>query len=400
MPPPRPHPLSRSRTAEVLDRLLGKLWANNLTRPPHIEARAVFEHGARGFSAADETFARSPEEVRSFHERLELLTRALGEEAQLNNLGLTIAFGLLSRIVRYRFALGRYWRANPGVLSTPIAPPIIVVGQMRGGTTRIHRLLAADPAHRATRFCNSWHPVRSGLLSPQAKGAIDLFCARTLDPWLNGLHPMGVNRSEEELGWLAIGLSSSTFDTQWRIPSYTAHCETAAAEPIYAEFARILRTDAHRQRDDGRPRILKVPEFCENLPSLLRQFPDARLVVARRDHGDIRNSAVSLVANQMAIMSNACDLAWIEQEWARKVALRRQRIDSFLEHWSGPVTEVDFDKLDADWVAAMRDIYAGLDLDLTDDALGAMQREHDRSAAGPHRSHRLQMAEFLETSRS
>ena len=382
--PARPHPLARGRFANRADRLLAHLWDKGLAPPPRLDAATIWAAGVKGFSNEDETGGRSEAEVADFRLRLDALLTALRGEAELNNLGRTIAYGLLVRIIRQRHGLGRLWRHKPALAATRLAPPIIVVGQMRAGTTRVHRLLAADPAHSATRFCDSWHPVPQRPDWRPAKGAVDLAVARLLDPWLDALHPMGARRAEEELGWLASALGGSTFYTQWRVPSFTALSETRDPAPIYAEFARILRTDAAHHRNAGQPRVLKVPEFAEALPALLQQFPDARLVVARRDHDEVARSAASLVANQMAIQSDRADLRWIEAEWRRKIALRHERVEAFLAGWHGPVAHVDFDRLGSDWEAEMGRVYAVLDLPFSAATTAAMRAEQARAAKGGH----------------
>ena len=96
--------------------------------------------------------------------------------------------------------------------------------------------------------------------------------------------------------------------------------------PVYAEFARILRTDAATMGNADRPRVLKCPQFAEDLPALLQHFPGARLVVTHRDAAAIVESSVSLVASQMAPQSTRRDLSAITAEWQRKLALRQQLV--------------------------------------------------------------------------
>ena len=47
----------------------------------------------------------------------------------------------------------------------------------------------------------------------------------------------------------------------------------------------------------------------------------------------------SLIANQMAIQSDAADLAWIEQEVERKIAMRQDRMESALPMCTKSSTE-------------------------------------------------------------
>ncbi len=392
MPPPRSHLLARTPLVDRLDRWLGRAWEGGLLSRPSLDAEAILQAGRGNFLASDESGGRSAAEAADFRLRLERLCAALKAEARLNNLGRAIAHGQLARVVRQRHGLGRLWRDEPARANTPLADPIIIIGQMRAGTTRIHRLLAADPAHAATRFCDSWNPVPSRFDLRPLRSGFALFCGRRLNPWIDTIHPFGAGRVDEELGWLASALDAAAYEAQWRIPSYSRFSEGRDAGSIYAEFARILRTDAAFHGNADRPRVMKVPQFAEDLPELLRQFPGARLVIARREDADVARSAASLVANQMTIQSDTVDLAWIEDEWAGKIALRRERMRSALARHDGPVAEVDFSAISADWRSAVRRIYAELGMQLSPAAMNAMEQEQRLAGRGTHHAHRHQLA--------
>ena len=398
---PRPHPLARGPLVGKLDRLLGRLWAQGLCQRPSLDPGLLWAKALRQAPAAGEAGGRSEAEVADFRERLERLCAALEEEADLTNLGRTIAHGQLVRVLRQRLQLGALWLKQPDLPATPLAPPIIVVGQMRGGTTRIHRLLAADPAHAATRFCDSWHavPPRPGRpdLRPLWSG-LTLAFARRLDPWLDTIHPFGATRPDEELGWLAAALDHCAYEAQWRIPGYSLWSEARDPAPVYTEFARLLATDAATRRNADRPRVLKVPQFAEDLPALLTRFPQARVVVARRDQEDVVASAVSLVANQRAMQSATADLGCIEAECRRKVALREHRMAQALACFTGPLAEVDFAALDSDWEGEIARAYEALGLPLTPAALAAMRAEQGRAARQPHHTHKAAYRGFSRRS--
>lgn len=395
-PPPRPHPLARAPLVDRLNGWLDTAWAKGWSSVPSLDPAALWAKALATAPAAGEQGGRSAEDVADFRLRLETLCTSLQAEALLNSLGLTVAHGQLARVIRQRLLLGALWLEHPALAETPIAAPIIVLGQMRGGTTRVHRLLAADPAHAATRFCDSWHPVPATPDLRPLWGAMTLAAARLMDPWLDTIHPFGSRRADEELGWLASALDHCAYEAQWRVPAFTLFSEARDPAPVYTEFARILRTDAAHHGNAARPRVLKVPQFTEDLPALLARFPDARVVLARRDHEDVARSAASLVANQMAIQSDHADMAWIEQECRRKIALRSTRKMEALAAFTGPVAEVHFDALDADWQAEMARIYAALGLPFTPAARAAMAAEQRRAASGAHHAHGHAMAGFAE----
>lgn len=338
-------------------------WSWRFNEKPPLEPDYIWTRGSRGLEPDDERAGRPPEDVADFRERLAELCRALREEARLNALGHAMAYGQLRGAVRTRHALGRLWRRRPGVIETPLAPPIVVVGQMRAGTTRLHRLLAADPAHTHTRLCNSIEPAPRRPDVRPLRCAAGLAVARRINPWVDTLHPFGATRPDEELGWLGAALSHGLYEAQYRIPSFVAFGEARDPTPVYREMLRILRTDTAVMEDGAKPRVLKCPQYAEELTTLLALLPDARLVVARRPLGRVLDSTLSVLASQMAYQSDHVSLAAIEGEWRRKIELRERRM--------------------AEGLAG----FAGLGLDLTPAALEAMEREQAAANASPHRLH-------------
>jgi hypothetical protein len=382
---------------ERANRFFERAWDRGWLPPPLIDPDALWAAAAKPLgddAARAETGGRSPEDVADFRERLIRLTASVHAQADLNPLGRLMAYGQLERVVRNRLRMGLRWEAQPELLATRLAPPIIIVGHMRSGTTRIHKLLAADPAHSHTRYCDAFHPVPQRFDLRRLKGAGEIAFLQALNPWLQSIHPVASGEVEEELGWLAGALNHSIYESQWHIPSYSAWSEACEAGPVYREFARTLRTDAAHRGLADRPRVLKVPVFSENLPELLAQFPDARLIVAERAREDVLRSAVSLVANQMAVQSDSTDLARIEAEWRRKIALREERREAVLRQWTGPIARLAFDELNADWETAIARTYAQLGLQLTTSALAAMRRQMTRNDRGEHAAHAAHLHRF------
>lgn len=399
MAPVRDHPLARGALAQKANDFLGKAWDKGWLPPPDLDPEAIWAlaakpHGAQAEAA--EHGGRGAEDVADFRERFARMLAAVEAEADLNPLGRTMAWGQMSRVVKNRLALGKLWRERPALLETPLAPPIIVIGHMRSGTTRIHKLLAADPAFSHTRYCDAYHPVPARFGLNRLVSAIELAMLGALNPWMQSIHPMAPAAVEEELAWISAALHHSIYESQWHIPSFSTWSEARDAAPIYRELRRMLQTDAATRGLADKPRVMKVPAFAEDLATLLAQFPDARLVLAEREHEAVLKSAVSLAANQMAVQSDTCDLARIEARWRHKIALREERIAAALKDWQGPVARLTFDDLNADWESAMRRCYADLGLPLTSAAPAAMRAVMAASADGHHHAHREQLARFAK----
>jgi hypothetical protein len=385
--PPRAHLLATSRAARLAERALHALWRSGLEAPPQLDPHFLWTVASRGFTTVDETSCRSEGDIADFRLRLDRICQSLNGEAQLNALGTVMAYGQLNAAIRARHALGRLWRARPHLAATPIAPPLIVVGQMRSGSTRVHRLLAAVPAHCGAPLFRALAPVPQLPGLRPVKAALCLAAARAINPWLDTLHPFGVLRTDEELAWLSHALLPAALEAQYAIPAYVAFSEARDTGAAYREFARVLRTDAALSGTAARPRVVKCPQFAEDLPSLLDQFPDARVVVVRRDMDEVLASTVSLVASQAAFQSNAADVAAIESTWRRKIALRDKRIVDSLARFAGPVAELAFSDLEEDWERAITRTYRQLAIALTPAALAAMCQDQRAARNSPHHAH-------------
>lgn len=385
--PPRPHLLARSPNVDRVNGWLEKAWARGMAPHPSLDPDALWAAARKQAPHGEERGVRDEADVADFRLRLSLLAEAAASEAQLNPLGLTMAHAQLVRAIRHRLELGALWQRRPELLGGSVAPPIIVVGQMRSGTTRVHRLLASDPRFVATRFCDCWNPVPRRPDTRALWSAVTLRMANWLNPWLDTIHPMKATQPDEELGWLASALNHAAYEAQWHVPSYVAFSQARDPAPVYREFARILATDARFHGNASRPRVMKAPQFSEDLTTLLATFPGARVVRTRRDESAVAGSMTSLMANQMAVQSDHCDLARIKAAVAAKLALRKERLEASLAAFDGPMAEVEFAALDTQWLAEIRRIYQLLGIALNAPAIRAMERLQSVQRHGSHNQH-------------
>lgn len=393
---PAPEPGGRqatvvpSRAAAMLGGLLDRSWSRGLLPMPGLEADALIEAaGGDDCGPGDH-----------WREALDVLSDSLVTEAGLNPLGRTIAHGQLVAVLRSRRRAQALWRAHPEILEIPVTAPIVVLGQMRSGTTRLQRLLACDPRLDYTRFHESCHPIppaarRPWLDTRRPRAAAALAGMALLNPGFDAIHPTSASSPDEEAGLLGFSLFGAQYEVQWRIPGFARWCENADRAPVYAEFKMLLQT-LRWLRGDGtdRPWVLKVPQFTQDLDALLDVFPDARLLCLARDPGTVVASAASLVHNQMQLQSDHVDRRWIGQEWLRKVALREAAVARVLA--ARPEVErhrVDFAAMDADWRREIGRVYRFIRLRLTPAVEARMAAFTARSARRPA-GHRYGLADF------
>lgn len=359
----RPAVPPRDRLAAI-NGLLDRSWSRGWLSRPTLDADALLARARRVTGLADAGGDTG------WQQRLEVLTAALEQQAALTPLGRTIAHGQLVAALANRLRAHALWRRHPEIMSVPLRAPVIVLGQMRSGSTRMQRLLACDPRLACTRFFESWNPLPRNTLfdDRRLRTWIGLRLAGLINPAFAAIHPTGVAAPDEEIGLHSVAIFGSAFEAQWRVPAFAAHVETSDATPAYREVARLLRTMLWLRRDGAaRPLILKVPQMTQDLDAVLRVFPDARLVCLHRDPAAIVASSASLAYNQMRCQSDDVDRAWIGREWLRKTALRHARTAAVRARASVPQVDVAYDAIEADWEGEMARVYRTLQLPLTRD---------------------------------
>jgi len=94
-----------------------------------------------------------------FREGLDVLCRALDEEAQLHEMGRHAARGQLLRLLATRLQVHDYLQRHPEIEEQAVRAPIFVIGLPRTGTTALSALLARDPDTRSLRTWESGQPV-------------------------------------------------------------------------------------------------------------------------------------------------------------------------------------------------------------------------------------------------
>jgi hypothetical protein len=368
-----------NRRIALVNEFLATAWRRKWLPAPELDPDVIVAAARRT------TGAMSSNIKLGWYDRLTFLLTALEQEASQTPLGRTIAYGQLAAAVANRFRAEELLRRYPEILDVPVEAPIMIVGQMRSGSTRVQRLLACDPRLTFTRFYESWNPVPRKPMRLLAgdrplRAWLGLTCARLLNPSFDALHPTGVFQPDEEIGLHSLSIFGAAFEAQWRIPSFTSHIEAMNAQPVYREFKRYLQILAWlRGNRADRPWLLKVPQFTQDLGALLAVFPDARLIYLHRDPAAVVASSEALVHNQMRLQSDCVDQDWIRREWQRKVALRAERVSKARAHSNASSVDLDYEAMNRDWRAGVEQIYQMLGIPPTESVIAKMRRYIQRS---------------------
>jgi hypothetical protein len=340
-----------------------------------------------------------------FEGPMEVLLDSIAQEANLNPAGDFSAMQQFHKVLTDRLWAQMWFKRHPEILARPIPRPVVIVGPMRSGTTRLHRLLASDNRFSHMRSFETISPVPRPDYEDVLAGDKEDFrpilasrimkVARLANPRTLSIHPTGPYEPEEELGLFVSSMWGMKHEAQWQIPTYGRWCEGQDATPAYRQLADLLRLVGWSQQSSSiRPWILKTPQHMLDLPALLKVFPDARLIFTHRDPQSVVGSAASLAWNQTIIYADDVDPIQVGAEWLRKSELQIARMRAARDVIPADrMIDVQYDDMDRDWRGTMARIYRFLDFDM-EPAIPGMEAFLERSKALKRHPHRYSLEEF------
>ena len=315
-----------------------------------------------------------------FTERLDVLLRALREEAQLSPFGVVSNYLLLRQLLCNRLLVEDLLRRHPEIHDVPLARPIIIAGLPRTGTTHLHNLISSDPALRSLPYWESLEPVLADAEKP-AGAAPDPRLARTemalgfvnsAMPYFVRMHEMTADHVHEEIQLLAIDFSSMLFETIALIPSWRDYYRAHDQTPHYAYMRKVLQALSWL-RGGGKRWVLKSPQHLEQLGPLARVFPDATFVVTHRDPVSITASMATMIAYTARMNVERPDPAACGRYWSARVEdLLRSCVRDRALLPAAQSLDVRFQDLTADDFAMVERIFALAGHPMTPAARSAM----------------------------
>ncbi len=391
-------PPRRTRFIDIADGVIRGGRKLGVFGPPRLDKDALLEEAAAATGLND--FGD-----RWFEKPFEVLLDSVKHEAQLNAAGEFSATKMFHHVLRDRLYTQMWFKRHPEILARPLKNPVVIVGPMRSGTTRLHRLLAADQRFAHLRSFETISPVPRPEFEQVLAGEAEDFrpklaarilkVARLANPRTLSIHPTGAYEPEEELGLVAASMYGMKWEAQWNVPSYAEWCHEESAIPAYRHMANLLRLIGWSQQESSlRPWILKTPQHMLDLPALLEVFPDARLIFTHRDPKQVVGSAASLAWNQTIIYSDHNDPAETGRDWLGKTATMIARMRAARDAIPRErMIDVQYEDMETDWRGTMERVYRFLDLEM-EPAVAGMEDYLDRSARLKRHPHRYSLAEF------
>ena len=321
---------------------------------------------------------------RGFVKGLTILTDALRSEANLNAMGQVIQSGGIVRLLSNRLRYQRDVTRHPEIRDERIEAPIIVLGLPRTGTSKMQRVMSADPTVQRLEV---WRLLNPGPFEDEVPGnpqgrievghMVEQMFATQFPGWM-ARHPMEAREPDEELFLMEMSFESVVTSMLARVPTFRKFATACDPHPTYEILKAMLQ---YLQWQDGggrgRPWIMKSPVHIGDLPTLFEFFPDATVVHCHRDPRQIVPSFASLIVEGRRMSSDAMDPKEIAQEWFdywadqldRNLAARK----SLPADCVSRIVDVQFDDIRKDPVGVSRKVYERAGRVVTPEAVAAFK---------------------------
>lgn len=335
-----------------------------------------------------------------YHEGLRVLLSDYESSAGLTGAGNYMQRSFVRGALVSRLLSEAGFRRFPEYVDVEISRPVFVTGLPRTGTTALHRLLTADPAHQGVELWltevpqprpprSTWDsdPVFSALQAAYREHHVE-------NPEFMGIHYTDAAEVEECWRLLRQSGTSVGYESLAYVPGYSAWLAKQDWRDAYRRHRRNLQlvglNDTHRRW------VLKNPSHLVALDALMEVYPDALVVQTHRDPCVAVASACSLSAEATRGWSTVFEGEVIGRTqldlWADAVS---RFAEARRRHDPAQFVDVHYDDFVADPVGTVRSVYAAFDLPWTGEAAERVDVLHAESRRGSRRpSHRYSLADY------
>jgi sulfotransferase family protein len=334
-----------------------------------------------------------------YRDGLAVLLESYARDAALTGRGTRVTRALLRGALVARLFSEAAWARYPEHAQVAIERPVFVTGLPRTGTTALHRLLTADPAHQGLEVWLTEVPQPRPPRETWAADPVFQYIQAGFErhhvsyPEFMAVHYMAAGQVEECWQLLRQSMRSVSFECLAHLPGYSAWLRGQDWTAAYRRHRRNLQLIG--LPDAGRRWVLKNPSHLFALGALLRVYPDALVIQTHRAPRIAIASVCSLAAQASAGWSDTFCGEVIGKDqlelWAHGLecftAVRATRDPA-------QFCDVGYDEFVADPVGTVESVYRYFGLPWTEAAAAGMRAliEQDAGAARP--AHHYELSDF------
>ena len=297
-----------------------------------------------------------------------------------------------------RLKITDYLDRNPALLERPIERPVFVFGIPRTGTTLLSNLLATDPARRSPLTWEIDDPVPPATADtlytdPRALRRLEMEKQMlAANPEMGKYYRSSAIYPNECVYFMAHDFKTLMLESRCRNLQYRDWLfatDMTSAYEYHKRFLQVLQAHAPGTWN------LKMPSHALWLETLLKVYPDARLVWTHRDPFTALGSFCSIIGLSHKGFSRGVEPEWIGENCAWQARQHADRIMDFRDKFGEDrIVDVHYADLIDNPVDTMRTLYAGLGDDFSDEAEQGMRQWLDDNPQNKFGKHEYKLDQY------
>lgn len=278
-----------------------------------------------------------------------------------------------------RLKVTNYLDNRPELLERPIQRPVFVFGIPRTGTTLLSNLLAADPARRSPLTWEIDDPVpppTSATLYTDPRAVRRLEQEKQMlkaNPEMGKYYRNSAIYPNECMFFIQSDFKALIWEGRGKLPNYRDwlfnDADLTSTYQYHKRFLQLLQADA--------PGVwnLKQPSHGLWIETLLKVYPDARLVWTHRDPLTATGSFCSLMRMGHGAFGMTPDIPWIAENYPWQAVQHANRImDARAKLGRDRIIDVHYADLIRQPIETMRKLYKALGDEFTSAAEEGMRK--------------------------
>jgi hypothetical protein len=340
-------------------------------------------------------------DAESFREGLNILLADWNKQANGDEFVERMRAGIVAALST-RLRVNAYLENRPELLERSVEKPVFVFGIPRTGTTLLNNLLAADPNRRSPL---SWEidepvpPAASTTLKTDPRALARLETERAMleaNPEMGKYYRFSAIYPNECLFFMGHDFKNVNWESRGYLPNYRDYLfggvDMMPAYRYHKRFLQLLQADA--------PGIwnLKMPSHGLYIDTILKVYPDARLIWTHRDPLTATSSFCSLIKTGHRSFLGEVNYHWIGQNIPWQAVQHTDRIMDARERLGeGRIIDVHYADLMRAPIETMRQLYQALGDEFTPDAEASMLAWLADNPQGKFGKHEYRLTEYGRT---
>jgi Sulfotransferase family len=291
-----------------------------------------------------------------------------------------------------------YLDKHPELLKRPIERPVFVFGIPRTGTTLLSNLLAADPARRSPLTWEIDDPIpppTTKTLYNDPRALARLEAERKMlaaFPDAGKYYRGSAIYPNECMFFMIHDFKGLLWEGRGKLKTYRDwlfQTDLTSTYQYHKRFLQLLQAEA--------PGVwnLKMPSHGLWLTTLLKIYPDARLVWTHRDPLTATGSFCSLMAFSNKMSTDKPDTAWVSENYSWQAVEHANRImDARQKLGHDRIIDVHYADLMREPIATMRKLYKALGDKFTPEAEAGMNAWLADNPQDKFGKHEYKLAQF------